>query len=111
MSLPWSLRTRFVSLDLFYMVTVQLRIRGTVQGVGYRYALRQEALRLGTHGWVRNRADGSVEALFQGEKTAVEALIAWARTGPPAAHVTELEAVAATPQDALAGGFQLRPTV
>jgi acylphosphatase len=93
------------------MVSVQLRIRGTVQGVGYRYALRREARRLGAHGWVRNRADGSVEALVQGEKPAVEALIAWARSGPPAAHVTELEAVAAAPEEALTGGFELRPTV
>lgn len=93
------------------MVSLQLRIRGTVQGVGYRYAMRQQALRLGAHGWVRNRGDGSVEALVQGERPAVEALVAWARTGPPAAHVTEVEAIEAPPEEALVGGFQLRPSV
>ncbi len=72
------------------MVTRQIRVSGRVQGVGYRDALRWEAEKRGVTGWVRNRSDGSVEALLQGTEEAVGALIAWARKGPPAAHVIEL---------------------
>ncbi len=66
-----------------------------MQGVGYRDAMRSEALRHGVSGWVRNRRDGSVEAIVQGEPGAVEAVIAWAGRGPPAARVTAVEAVPA----------------
>ena len=72
------------------MRTRQIRVIGRVQGVGYRYALRDEALRLGLAGWVRNRADGSVEALLQGDAAALAQLIAWARRGPRSARVDEL---------------------
>jgi acylphosphatase len=72
------------------MRTRQIRVIGRVQGVGYRYALRDEALRLGIAGWVRNRADGSVEALLQGDDASLEQLIAWARRGPRAARVEAL---------------------
>lgn len=65
-----------------------LRISGRVQGVGFRDALRREALARGCTGWVRNRLDGSVEALVEAEAAALEALIAWARQGPPAARVS-----------------------
>ena len=68
-----------------------LIIRGRVQGVGFRYSLCQEALRLGLAGWVRNRQDGSVEAVAQGTNDALDALLDWARTGPSMAHVTEIE--------------------
>ena len=67
-----------------------LRIRGLVQGVGYRNALHLEAIRLGLDGWVRNRSDGSVEALVAGPAPALDELIAWARRGPPAARVGEV---------------------
>ena len=67
-----------------------LRIRGRVQGVGYRNALHREATRLGIKGWVRNRSDGSVEALVAGPAPALDELIAWARRGPPAARVGEV---------------------
>ena len=67
-----------------------LRIRGLVQGVGYRNALHREATRLGIKGWVRNRSDGSVEALLAGPAPALDELIAWARRGPPAARVSEV---------------------
>ncbi|OFZ96772.1 MAG: hypothetical protein A2Z64_09790 [Betaproteobacteria bacterium RIFCSPLOWO2_02_67_12] len=72
--------------------TLHLDVSGRVQGVGYREALRAEALRLGVRGWVRNRYDGSVEAVIQGPRAAVERLVVWARRGPPAARVTQLEA-------------------
>jgi acylphosphatase len=79
-------------------VTRQLHITGRVQGVGYRDALCYEAERLGVTGWVRNRRDGSVEALAQGEPQAVEALVAWARQGPRAARVVEVAASAPGPE-------------
>jgi len=64
------------------METRQIRVTGRVQGVGYRDALRREASRLGVSGWVRNRQDGSVEALLQGEAARLDELVAWARRGP-----------------------------
>ena len=72
------------------IVTRHLSIRGRVQGVWYRESMRQEAERLGVAGWVRNRRDGSVEAMLHGEVAQVEALIAWAWQGPPAAEVTDI---------------------
>ena len=89
------------------MVTRQIRVSGRVQGVGFRYALRDEALRLGVAGWVRNRADGSVEALAQGSAATVQALVDWARRGPPAARVTRLEALPPAPEfDRPYSGFE-----
>ena len=73
------------------MITRHLTIRGRVQGVGFRYSMQQEALRLGVTGWVRNRRDGSVEAVVQGDEAALDALVAWAKHGPAGAHVTNVE--------------------
>ena len=92
------------------MITRRLRITGRVQGVGFRYALEREALRLGLAGWVRNRADGSVEAVARGPEQAVAALAAWARRGPPAARVTGLQ-IEDTQEQVPAGRFELRPTL
>jgi acylphosphatase len=93
------------------MRTRQIRVSGRVQGVGYRYALRDEARRLGVHGWVRNRADGSVEALLQGEDTAVAALVAWAQRGPRAARVEAVRDEAPAPDvDKPHSDFEIRPT-
>jgi len=86
----------------------QIRVRGRVQGVGFRYALRDEARRLRLAGWVRNRGDGSVEALLQGEPADVDALVAWARRGPRGARVDEL-AVDTVEVQALQG-FEIRPS-
>jgi acylphosphatase len=72
-------------------MTVHVSIVGRVQGVGFRDALSTQALQRGVRGWVRNRRDGSVEAVLQGEPAAVEALLAWARRGPPAARVAEVK--------------------
>ena len=79
-------------------VTRQLRIHGRVQGVYYRASMVAEATRLGLHGWVRNRADGSVEALAQGGAPAVQALVDWARRGPPQALVERVDVADAEPQ-------------
>jgi acylphosphatase len=97
-------------LKVFYMITQKLRIRGDVQGVGYRYALRQEAQRRGVTGWVRNRTDRSVEALLQGSPERVAELVAWARRGPPDAHVDEVQVDPAGEEPAYSG-FELRPTL
>ena len=72
------------------MKAVHFSIRGRVQGVGYRAGFAREAQALGLSGWVRNRGDGSVEALVRGEAGAIERLAAWGRTGPPAARVDAL---------------------
>lgn len=96
------------------MQTIRIRVSGRVQGVGYRAAMRREALRLGLSGWVRNRVDGTVEALAVGSEAAVAALADWARLGPPLAQVTRVavEPVDATeaPAGDLPAGFQQRPT-
>ena len=73
------------------MQRVNLRIRGRVQGVYYRASTQREARALGLTGWVRNRPDGSVEALAEGPRPALERLIAWCEEGPPAARVTDVE--------------------
>jgi acylphosphatase len=91
------------------MVARHLQINGRVQGVGFRYSMQREAARLGVNGWVRNRRDGSVEALAQGSDEAVAALVEWARRGPPGAQVTTLnvsEGVSET-----AASFEQRPTL
>ncbi len=72
-------------------VARRLVIRGRVQGVWYREAMRQEAEALGVAGWVRNRLDGTVEAHVEGPSEAVEAMVRWARRGPEHAQVTDLE--------------------
>ncbi len=73
-----------------HTITRHLRITGRVQGVYYRASMTEEATRLGLQGWVRNRKDGSVEALAQGPASAVQALIDWAHQGPRMARVDEV---------------------
>ena len=93
------------------MITRQISISGRVQGVGFRDALLREARRLGVTGWVRNRADGSVEALVQGSPEAVEKIIGWARRGPPAALVTQLRTGLPAPElDRPYSSFEFWPT-
>jgi acylphosphatase len=86
--------------EVLQVRTIRLRIRGRVQGVGFRDAMSREAGRLGLTGWVRNRADGDVEAVAQGGAAALEALIAWARCGPPAARVEHVECGPPAPEHA-----------
>jgi len=86
----------------------RLRIHGLVQGVGFRASLAREARRRGLAGWVRNRSDGSVEAVVAGEPAAVEDLIRWAGQGPPAARVIRIDVETASGEF---DGFETRPTV
>jgi acylphosphatase len=91
---------------------VHLSIHGRVQGVGFRDTLSLQALERGVDGWVRNRRDGSVEAVLQGEAHAVEALIRWAHHGPPAAHVDRVDRRPASSEEAagVQPGFRRLPT-
>ena len=73
------------------MKTHHLRIHGRVQGVWFRESMRLEAERLNVTGWVRNTPDGAVEAVIQGPAGAVDAMIEWARSGPPLARVDRVE--------------------
>ena len=73
------------------MIVRHLQISGRVQGVGFRYHMCRVANELGITGWVRNRRDGSVEAMVSGTPDAVEKIIAWARRGPGHAVVTAVE--------------------
>jgi acylphosphatase len=79
------------------MMSVMIRRRvvvaGRVQGVFFRDSCRQEALRRTVAGWVANRPDGTVEAVFEGRAADVDALVGWCRTGPPQAQVTDLRVV------------------
>lgn len=86
----------------------RLLMTGVVQGVGYRAAFERQAVALGLRGWVRNRRDGAVEAEVDGDAAALDAIVAWARQGPPAARVDN---VAAEDTTSSAATFEIRPTV
>ncbi len=73
------------------VVRAHLLISGRVQGVCYRAEAEEKANRLGVTGWVRNTPEGKVEALLEGEKEKVDAMIAWCHQGPPAARVNEVK--------------------
>jgi acylphosphatase len=90
--------------------TRRIVIEGRVQGVGYRYFARSAALRLGVAGWVRNRGDGSVEALLSGPAEAVEALIAELERGPRGATVLRIEVVEAAAMEITPRTFEVRAT-
>ena len=86
----------------------RLRITGRVQGVGYRAWAIETAARLGLRGWVRNRRDGTVEALFIGDEPALRDMEASCRRGPSLAVVAHLDRFDAT--DDGCEGFEARPT-
>ena len=89
------------------MIARRLSIHGRVQGVGFRESMVAAARAAGVAGWVRNCDDGSVEALVQGEPAAVEAIVAWARQGPPLARVVAVD-IDEAPHTS-AQGFHRRP--
>jgi acylphosphatase len=90
------------------MRAVRVIVRGRVQGVGFRAFVEAEVLSRGLSGWVRNRRDGTVEAVLSGEDEAVRAVLAALRQGPPASRVTDLEVQAETGN--VTGEFEVRPT-
>ena len=99
-----------MSMSTTHTITRHLRITGRVQGVYYRASMTEQATRLGLQGWVRNRQDGSVEALAQGPASAVQALVDWAHQGPRIARVDEV-LVTAVEDGVSCSGFVQRETV
>jgi acylphosphatase len=93
----------------------RVTIRGRVQGVGYRAWVEHQAIRLGLDGWVRNRRDGSVEALFAGAEDVVTEMTARCRRGPSAAHVDAVTDQLAQSDDlnlrTPSEGFSVLPTL
>ena len=92
------------------MIARRFVVRGEVQGVGYRYWLIEAAHAIDVAGWVRNRRDGSVEGFAQGNAPEVERMLSFARRGPPAARVTDVEVDPVDPDPSL-DDFALRPTL
>lgn len=90
------------------METVRLRITGRVQGVGYRLWASRTAASLGLRGWVRNRLDGSVEALVTGSSEDIAAMVEASRSGPLGAHVAKVTATRDTDDGSI--GFVALPT-
>ena len=90
------------------MRRVHVIIHGEVQGVGYRYTLRLVATERGASGWVRNRADGTVEAEVEGTSEVVDTVLGWMAEGPPGSRVEAAEVTDAVPTGST--GFDVRPT-
>lgn len=86
---------------------VHVLIRGRVQGVGFRAFVEGEAVSRELGGWVRNRYDGTVEAVFSGEADTIEAMLSACRRGPRGSRVDELEVL---PAGAVTGEFEVLPT-
>ena len=86
---------------------LHLKIHGLVQGVSYRWNMVQAARQRGIAGWVRNRHDGSVEAMVAGPQAALDDLVAWARRGPPGARVDRVDV---GPGDGTFDGFEQLPS-
>lgn len=91
------------------MLAVTVKIYGKVQGVSFRYHIKELAYSLGVDGWVRNRIDGSVQAFLQGENIPVGQLIDWCRKGPAEAVVDSIDYSDSAIDQALSG-FKVRPT-
>ena len=91
------------------MVRAHVFITGRVQGVFFREKTRQLAAAQGATGWVRNRADGRVEAVFEADEATLQRLLDWCHTGPPQARVREV-LVAREPATGEFTGFQVWPT-
>ncbi|NIT14259.1 MAG: acylphosphatase [Candidatus Dadabacteria bacterium] len=80
---------------------IHLIVHGIVQGVNFRYSAQQRALSLGLVGWVRNKKDGTVEAVAQGREDEIGKFIQWCNTGPKMAQVTKVEANEVAPSSKL----------
>lgn len=91
------------------MATVRVIVRGKVQGVGFRAYTEMQALALRLDGWVRNRSDGTVEAMLSGEPAVLERMLIALRVGPPHSAVTNVRSM---PEDGaeVKPGFRVLPT-
>ena len=78
-------------MDTEELSRLHAQVKGRVQGVSFRFFVQENAHRLGISGWVRNRWDGSVELIAEGDKSTLEDLLARVKQGPRAAHVTNVE--------------------
>lgn len=87
-------------------VAYRVVVHGYVHGVWFRESCRRQATSLGVSGWVRNRADGTVEAQVEGAESDVAQVVAWCRIGPPSAEVTGVDVTATALEGA--AGFQVR---
>ena len=88
------------------MIRARVVVAGRVQGVWYRQSCRDVAVAEGVGGWVRNNADGTVEAVLEGDEDAVARVVTWMRVGPPRAVVTEVRVAHEPPEGAR--GFDVR---
>jgi acylphosphatase len=86
-----------------------VRLAGRVQGVGFRYWTADEARKRGVTGWVRNLDSGGVEAVFEGQRSSVEAMVRWCGEGPPGAYVRQVKVSWDEPADDFAQ-FEIRRT-
>lgn len=93
------------------MIARRVRVRGVVQGVGFRATCMHHAIAHGIVGWVRNCRDGSVEAWLQGPPQALERMCAWLRQGVVGARVTGIEVEPQPQLDPMPGGFEILPTL
>lgn len=73
------------------MPTIEIFVRGKVQGVFYRASAKEKALELGLKGWVKNTPDGEVHLIVSGDQQSLDALLAWCRLGPKNARVSNVE--------------------
>jgi acylphosphatase len=89
------------------VVRRRVLVSGRVQGVWFRESCRREAEAAGVSGWVRNRSDQRVEAVFEGEPSSVLAMVTWCAIGPPMARVTGVDVVDEEPTGEV--GFRVRP--
>ncbi len=88
------------------MIRRHVIVHGRVQGVFFRDSCRQEAEILGVRGWIANRSDGSVEAVFEGDASAVDEIVDWCREGPAQADVSRVDVQSEEPEGI--GGFEVR---
>ena len=89
---------------------IRATIKGRVQGVNFRMETMRAAEKIGVNGWVRNKSDGNVEALIEGDPEKVDQMLEWCRTGPPVAHVTDID-VAEEAYQVDMQGFNVRYTM
>ncbi len=87
------------------MIRIRVVVHGLVQGVWFRESCRRVADEQGVSGWVRNRSDGTVEAVFEGEPQPVSVAVSWCRIGPPRAEVTGIDVTEETSEGLM--GFRV----